>query len=239
MLYRMGNAAVVRAVLRDQNGRGVQHVQPGIHVAQKGHGVAVYTARRVTMPIQKAAHGVYTQAVGMVMPQPEIGAALQKTAHLGAAVHKVAAAPFADADILAGIFIQRRAVQTAQPVGVQRKMHRHKIQNHAQPVPVAGIHQAAQPGGGAVAAGGGKKTGGLIAPAAVKGMLGQGHQLNMSVAVLFAVGGQKLGQFVISIPAAVRLLPPASGVDFINGKRLIQTAGAGAHPFIVGKIIPV
>ena len=173
----------------------------------------------------------------MEHPQPVIGAGLDKAADLPAGVHKVAAAPLALAHGGGRVLIQRCTVKFLQAVGIHGKMHWHKIQNNADVLLMAGIDKGGQLVRRAVAAGRRKKAGDLVAPAAVKRMLSQRHQLNMGEAVLLTVGGQQLGQLGIGVPAAVLLLPPASGVDLIDIHRLIKAFGAALHPFVIAEAL--
>ena len=116
-------------------------------------------------------------------------------------------------------------------------MDRHKVQDNADPLLVAGVDKLHKLVRRAVAAGGRKKAGGLVAPAAVKRVLGQGHKLDMGEAVLLAVGGQQVGQLGVGVPAAVLLLPPAAGVDLVDIQRLIKAFCAFLHPFVIGKAL--
>ena len=152
-------------------------------------------------------------------------------------MHKVAAAPLALAHGGGRVLIQRGTVKFLQAVGIHGKMHRYKVENDANVLLVAGVDEGGQLVRCAVAAGRRKKAGDLVAPAAVKRMLGQRHQLNMGEAVFPAVGGQQLGQLGIGVPAAVLLLPPASGVDLIDIHRLIKAFGAALHPFVIAEAL--
>ena len=116
-------------------------------------------------------------------------------------------------------------------------MDRHKVQDNADSLLVAGVDKLHKLVRRAVAAGGRKKAGGLVAPAAVKRVLGQGHKLDMGEAVLLAVGGQQVGQLGVGVPAAVLLLPPAAGVDLVDIQRLIKAFCAFLHPFVIGKAL--
>ena len=116
-------------------------------------------------------------------------------------------------------------------------MDRHKVQDNADPLLVAGVDKLHKLVRRAIAAGGRKKAGGLVAPAAVKGVLGQGHKLDMGEAVLLAVGGQQVGQLGVGVPAAVLLLPPATGVDLVDIQRFIKAFCAFLHPFVIGKAL--
>ena len=210
-------------------------LQALVHALQKFQRRTVDAAVGVTLPVDQAGDCVHAQAVSVEHLQPVVGAGLDKAADLAAGVHEVAAAPLALAHGCGGILVQRGAVKFFQAVAVDRKVYRHKVQNDADARFMAGVDELGQLLRGAVAAGGGVKAGDLVAPAAVKGMLGQRHQLDVGKAVLLAVGRQQLGQLGVGVPAAVLFLPPAAGVDFVDIQRLIEAFRAAGHPLVIGE----
>ena len=117
-------------------------------------------------------------------------------------------------------------------------MDRHKVQDNADPLLVAGVDKLHKLVRRAVAAGGRKKASGLVAPAAVKRVLGQGHKLDMGEAVLLAVGGQQVGQLGVGVPAAVLLLPPAAGVDGTYTSIIKDGDTVGLYKFVIEGIEP-
>ena len=102
---------------------------------------------------------------------------------------------------IAVVLVEVGAVKLCQSVGIGGKVHRHKVHDDADAHAVAGVDKAGKLGGGAVAAGDGKIAGGLVAPAAVKGMLCQRQQLHMGKVMVQQPGNQLLGQLLIVIPA--------------------------------------
>ena len=211
-------------------------LQTAVHALQKVQRRAVDAAVRVALPVDEPGHRVHAQAVGVEHPQPVIGAGLDEALDLTAGVHKVTAAPLALAHSGCRVLIQRCTVKFFQAVGVHGKVNRYKIQNNADALLVAGVDKFGQLVR-AVAAGGGKKAGDLVAPAAVEGVLGQGHEFNVGEAVLLAVGGQQLGQLGVGVPAAVLLLPPAAGMDLVDIQRFIEAFCAFLHPLVVVKAL--
>ena len=237
VLHRSGDLGIVGAVLRNEHGGGMTLLEAGVHGFEEFQRAAVDAPGRVPLPVDQAADCIHPQAVGVEVPQPVVGAGLHKAADLSPGVHEVAAAPLTLPHRVGGVLVQRGAVKTAQAVGVHRKVHRHKVQDDAHPRPVAGVDEAAETLRRTVAAGGGVKARDLVAPAAVKGVLGQGHELNVGVAVLPGIGGQAVGQLIIAQPAAVLPPLPASGVDLVDAEGGVKIFGAAGHPVPVGKRI--
>ena len=234
LFRRAGDPFEVGGILGSQDAAGVAGLQPLVHGAQELHPIAVDPPALIPLPVEDAADGVEPQAVEVVAVQPVVGRALQEAAHLPAGVHEVAAAPLADPHVLAGIFIQAGPVKPGQAVGVHRKVGGHKVQQHRNAPPVQRVHQRHQPRRRAVAAGGGKKAGGLVAPALVAGVLGQGQELHGVVAALGQVVGQRLGQLLVGVEAAVLPAPPGPQVDLVD----VQRPGAGAQRPAAPGVIP-
>ena len=225
-----GHFFKVGGILGNQHGGGVALLQPLVHILQEFQGRAVHTAGGVTLPVDQAADGIHAQAVCVEGAQPVISGRLQKAADFAAGVHEIAAAPFALPHRCGGVFVQSGAVKVFQAVFIHSEVDRHKVKDHANVRRVAGIDQGTQLVRRAVTAGGGKKAGGLVAPAAVKGVFAQRHQLQVGVAVFFQVGGQLFGQFRISIGGAILLAAPAACLCFVNVQRSIKVLAALCHP---------
>ena len=226
VLHRRGDFGIIGGILRDEHRRGVALLQALVHPLQKLQRGTVHAAGRVALPVDEPGDRVHAQTVKVEHPQPVIGAGLQKGADLPAGMHEIAAAPLALPHRGGGVFVQRGAVKVVQAVGVHRKMHRHKIQQHPHARLMAGVHQPAQSLRRAVTAGGCVKAGGLVAPAAVKGVLRQRHQLDVGVAVVLCVGGQRGRQRVIVRVGAL----PAAQLHLVNIHRFIKVFGAARHP---------
>ena len=102
---------------------------------------------------------------------------------------------------IAVVLVEVGAVKVGERVAVGGKVDGHKVHDDTNAHPVAGVDKGCKVGGVAVAAGDREVTGGLVAPAAVKGMLCQRQQLHMGEAVIQQPGDQLPGQLPVIVPA--------------------------------------
>src|SRR5699024_3576368 len=173
---------------------------------------------------------------------PEGGGAAQKAAHLAPVVVEIVGAPFALAHV-AVVFVQAGAVQVGQAGGVGGKVDRHKVHDDTDAHPVAGVDEIGELGRRAVPARDREIAGGLVAPAAVKGVLGQGQQLHVGVVVGGQPGDQLPGQFLVVVPAAfaavggggVGMTLPAAGVHLVDVHGQVAALVPVGHPLPVIK----
>src|SRR5699024_6186633 len=84
-------------------------------------------------------------------------------------------------------------------VGVLRKMSRYPVKNHTDPVAVEIVYKVHKFLGRAVTGCRGKISRDLVAPRAVKGVLGDSHELHMCIPHLLYVGGKLMGRLRICI----------------------------------------
>ena len=96
-------------------------------------------------------------------------------------VHKIVAAPLTFAHIRVGIFVEGRTIEFLQAVGIHSEVDGYEIHDGTNSGIVELVDQRHELFGSSVSAGGSKESGVLIAPAAVKGMLGKGHKFYMRV----------------------------------------------------------
>ena len=154
-------------------------------------------------------------------------------------MHEIPTPPLAVPHITVRIFVQRRAIILCQRIIVHRKMHRHKIQNDSNPVLMQQIHHPFQFIRRTISRRRAVKSGLLISPGLVTGMLPQRHHLHIVITVFLQIGNQFLRQLVIAIPILC-LRPfflPGSHMQFIDIKRSVFTAAPLFHPFPVMKSI--
>ena len=141
--------------------------------------------------VEHGGHGVHAQPVDMVLVDPEQGVGDEKGAHLVAAVVEDQCAPVL---VLAlqgvGVGVQLGAVEPVEAGTVLGEMGRHPVEEHAQAGGVALIDEEHEVLGCAEAAGGREETEHLVAPGAVKGVLGDGHHLDVGVAHLLDIGDE-------------------------------------------------
>ena len=226
----------VGGVLCHVDAGGPALVQAVVQAAQKVHRALIYAAVGVALPVQRPGDGVHADAVTVVHVHPQPGGAAQKAAHLPAVVVEVAGAPLALSHV-AVVLVQVGAVKLCQCVGVGGKVHRHKVHDDADAHAVAGVDKARKLGGGAVAAGHREVAGGLVAPAAVKGVLCQRQQLHMGKVVLQQPRDQLPRQLLVVVPPvrAVRpggagLVLPAAGVQLVDVQRAVAAFVPPLHP---------
>ena len=177
----------------------------------------------------------------MVDIHPEGGGAVQKAADLAPVVVEIAGAPLAVAHV-AVVLVEIGAVEAGQSVSVGRKVDGNKIHNDANAHPVTGVDEGGKLGRAAVPAGDGEIPGGLVAPAAVKGMLGQGQQLHMGEVVVQQPGDQFPGQLLVIVPAVraiglcgVGFLFPAARVELVDIQGQVAAFVPPLHPGTVVK----
>ena len=184
LVHRTGDAGVGGRVLRNQQGGGVACLEAVVHVLEKVERVAVDAALRVALPVDEARDCVHAQAVEMELFEPVIRGGLEETAHFTARMDEVVAAPLALADRAVRILIKRRAVILRQAVGVHREVHGHEIHDCADSGVVQAVDEQPELRRGAVARGRGEKSGVLVAPRAVKRVLGQRQEFHVGVAAV-------------------------------------------------------
>ena len=139
----------------------------------------------------------------MKLFHPVMRRGLQKAAHFPAGMHKVAASPFAYANVLVRIFVQLTAIVAFQTVIVCGKVHRYKIQQHINSILMHLIHQLLQSLCRTIAGSRSKISRILISPALIAGMLAQRKKFHTVIAALFQVRNQNLPQFLIGIPVSL------------------------------------
>ena len=141
--------------------------------------------------------------------RPEVGAGDKEALHLGASEIKNAGAPVLVLP-LGGIavFIAACTVIFVKAELIFGEVRRHPIHDDADACLVQGIYQRHEIVRGAVAAAGGVIARHLIAPRAVKGVLGGGQQLHMGVAHFGKIKRQFLRQLQIGVEVAISIAPP-------------------------------
>ena len=131
---------------------GALHAHQVVEAAQKIHGFQVFApamavgnplARRTAViAVKHGSHGIHPQAVNTKTLQPIKGVADQKVAHLGAAEVVDQRIPvLVETLFRVGIFVQVRAIEIGQSMGIAGEVRRHPIQNHTQPGRVRCVHK--------------------------------------------------------------------------------------------------
>ena len=222
--------------LGDHHFVGMTAQNGSVQLAQKVNGFQIFiSAVDVLLPlavlavivqIQHTGHCIHAQAVDMVLLQPEQGAGDQEGLHFGHAEVEHHGAPFL---MLAapgvGVFIAGQAVKIIQAVAVLGEVCRHPVHDHADACLMQLVYKGHEILGCAVAAGGGEIARYLIAPAAVKRILGDGQKLHMGVAHILYVGDQLIGQLGIIVGHAALFGAPAACVHFVDIQRRVDHIG--------------
>ena len=231
----------VGGVLSHVDAGGPALVQAVVEVPQEGDCALVDAPGGVALPVEGAGDGVHPDAVAVVDLHPEGGGAVQEAAHLPAVVVEVAGTPLAVAHV-AVVFVEVGAVKVGQRVGVGRKVDGDKVHDDADAHPVAGVDEGGELGRGAVPAGDGEVAGGLVAPAAVEGVLGQRQQLHMGEVVLQQPRDQLPGQLFVVVPAVravgpggAGLMLPAADVQLVDVHGQVAALVPPLHPCAVVK----
>ena len=178
----------------------VQRLQAVVHGLNKVQCHVVDAAARVALPIDDAADGVHAQCIDMVGAKPEVVGRLHEAAGLPARIHEVVAAPLAYANRVVGILKEWRAVVVCEAIGVVGEVHGHHVHDHADPRLMQLVDEVHQLRRCAVAAGRGEEAGRLVAPATVKGVLVQRHELDVRVATSGQMLDQRLGNLFVGVP---------------------------------------
>ena len=192
--------------------------------------------------VDHGGHGVDAQAVGVVAVEPEHGAADEEVADLVAAVVEDGAFPVgveALARVL--VLVEARAVELAQAVPVGGEVRGHPVEDDADAVVVEHVDEVHEVLRRPVAARRREVADRLVAPGPVKGVLHDGHDLDVREAHLPDVFGQERGH----LPVGQRAVPflgdaaPGAEVDLIDGHGGAEGVGLGpsGHPLLVAPAV--
>ena len=161
---RPGDTGIIGGIFSYKHGIGEAFFQTLVHAAEKLKGGMIFSPLRLSLPVNQISHRIHSQTVKMVFLQPVAGGRLEKTAHLAAGVHKVAASPFASSHIPVRIFVQSCSVVIPQSIIIYGKVNGNKIKKHANLIAMAEIYKFLKLFWSSVAGCGGEKSGVLIAP---------------------------------------------------------------------------
>src|SRR5581483_11675279 len=82
-------------------------------------------------------HGIHPQAVHVVLVEPEVRAAAEKIAYLGASIVEYGAAPLGvKALSWIGVLVKMRAIEVTEPMLVRREVRGDPVEDHADAAPV-------------------------------------------------------------------------------------------------------
>ena len=137
------------------------------------------------------------------------------------------------------VLIAGLAVEIRQAEGVTREMRRHPVKDDADAVLVQIIHEILEFLRFAVAGGGSVISGHLVAPAAVKGVLRDTHELDVGVSHVLHIGREFMGKILVVSEAAalhVFFVPlPGAEVALVNahGGMARVLLRSFCHPLLV------
>ena len=157
-----------------------------------------FAVRTRVVEVQHRRDRIDPQSVNVIVLAPEPSTRQQEVADLEATVVEDVGIPVRmKTATRIGVLVNRRAVEASQCVRVRREVRRHPIDQNADPglmAPIDELHEVLR---SPEATGRGEVARHLIAPRAVKGMLGDRHQLQVRVAQFVAVGDQRVSQLRI------------------------------------------
>ena len=182
-----------------------------------GHPLAVSA---VVVQVQHGGHRVHPDAVDVVLLEPEGGGGEQEALHLAPAIVEDLGAPGVVLPLAGvGVLVAGGAVELVEPVGVLAEVGGHPVEDDADAVLVHVVDKVHEILRGAVAGCGGVVAGALVAPAGVKGVLGDGQKLDEVEAHVLDVRGKLTGQ--VPVVDEVPVLPAAPGaqVDLVDVQR--------------------
>ena len=244
-----GHAGPRRGLLRDHDRAGREPADHRIHVLQEADRLEVMVSAvlvrdplSVLLSVVQVEHGrdrVHAQAVGVESVQPVERVRDQEVLHFVPAVVKDQGAPLR---VLAlarvRMLVEGQAVELLEAVGVLREMRRHPVQDHADPVPVAQIHEIHEAGGVAEAAGRREIPGDLVAPGLVQRVLHHRQQLDVVEAFLLHILHEPIRDVAVAHEVSVGLPHPAAEVDFVDvhGRGDLIFEARAVHP---GFVLPL
>ena len=262
VLGRVGHQRPGRGLLGDHHDVGVEPTHLQVGLADEGGRVQVLLGAilvealltRVVdaeVHVQHGADAVHADAVDVVGLNPVQGVGDQEAAHFSPAEVELVGAPVG-VDL---VLVEHLAVEGGQAVGVRAEAAGHPVHDHADAGLVAGVDEVHELLRVAVARRGREVPGGLVAPGAVKRVLGEGQDLDVGVAHLADVVHELDGEVVVGVEGAalrgegvagtgpgavlaglalrlVAVALPAAQVHLKDVERALKhvALGAGAHP---------
>ena len=160
--------------------------------------------------VEHRGDSVHADAVGVEALGPEERVGDEEGADLAAAVVELVRVPVG-VDL---VLVEHLAVEVGEALGVGAEPAADPVEDHADAGLVAGVNEVHELLGVAVARGGGVVAGGLVAPGAVKGVLVDGHDLDVGVAHVLDVGNELVGEVVVAVHDA------ALGGELVAGARV-------------------
>ena len=216
--WRPRHAGKARRLFGDRHRTGPFDADHPIHAAQKVDGFEVFAAAmRVRHPlarftavvaVEHRRHRVDTQTVDTVPLQPVERVADQVVADLGPCVVENQCLPVVvKAFARIGVFVQRRAVEIAEPVRVGWKVRWHPVENDPEARSMRGFHQKAEVFRRAEARRRRIEADRLVAPRAIERMLADGQQFKVRKTQVACIWHQRFGQFAVVEPLPVVAAP--------------------------------
>ena len=190
----------------------------------------------VIVEVQHGRDGVDTDAVDVVLVEPEVGVRDEEALDFRLAEVEDLGAPglvlaFAGVRVLvAGL-----AVELEEAVGVLREVGGDPVEDDPDAVLVALVDEVHEVGRCAVPGSGGVVAADLIAPGPVEGVLGEGHEFDVRVAHVGDVRNEFVRESAVRVQVAVFIDFPGTGMHFIDVDGHVVDAGGGAvlEPLVI------
>ena len=177
--------------------------------------------------VEHRGDGIDAQAVDAVAIEPEQRVGDQEVDHFGAAVIVDQRAPVEVAALQGiGVFVERGAVEIAEPMRIVGEMSGHPVEPYADPFAMAGIDKRGKVFRRAEPAGRRVQPGRLIAPRSVERMLADGQKLEMGKAHVLRIGRKLFGELAIAQPFVAVLAPPRAEMNLVDRDRRAERVDA-------------
>ncbi len=172
-----------------------------IHALDEVDGLEIFAAAELignpfarlarVVEIEHRGDSVNAKAVNVVFVEPEQGVGNEIVLNFVAAVVVDERAPIGVRTLArVGVFVEVRAIELGEAVGVAREVRGSPIEKDADASLVTAIDELHEFAGSAVAARSGKVAESLVAPGTVEGMFHDGEKFDVGVAEILGVGNK-------------------------------------------------
>ena len=207
-----------------------------VFLAAVGVGQPFALAARI-VEVEHRGDRVDAQPVDVEAVDPVERVAIEKVGDLGAAEIVDRGVPVrVEALARVGVFVERGAVETRQPLRIGREMRRNPVEDDAEARGVRAIDEAGEAGRLAEAAGRREQADRLVAPGFVERMLADRQKLDVGVAHIGDVRDELVGELVVGQKPSALAAPPRAEMRLVDRHRLAPRLALAAlgHVFGVG-----
>jgi hypothetical protein len=162
------------------------------------YGFGTFALFAAVVEVEHRRDRIHAKRVEVEFFEPVEGVRDQEISHFGSAVVEDQGSPIGMlAFAFVGVFVERRSIEATEREIVLRKVRRHPVDDDADPVLMAVVHEILEVVRGAVTRGGREVAGDLVTPRRVERVLGDGHQFDVREAEAFHVIDQTRGNLTI------------------------------------------